>query len=109
MTALDLKTRETSEGASLDADSFTSYSLNFEDVILHRLFPVNRTGFYVDVGAGIRVLRTTRFRSISGAGAASTSSRITAFMPRSWKRGLGTLISGLCYRIVLEPLSPTTN
>jgi FkbM family methyltransferase len=52
MTASDLKTRETSEGASFGPDSFTSYSLNFEDVILHRLFPVNPTGFYVDVGAG---------------------------------------------------------
>lgn len=48
----DLKTQETSEGASLDSDSFTSYSLNFEDVILHRLFPITQTGFYVDVGAG---------------------------------------------------------
>jgi len=32
--------------------SFTSYSLNYEDVILHRLFPQRRYGFYVDVGAG---------------------------------------------------------
>ena len=47
-----LKTQEISEGASLGKDSFTSYSLNFEDVILHRLFPVSQTGFYVDVGAG---------------------------------------------------------
>jgi FkbM family methyltransferase len=52
MTPSNLKTRKTSERASLDTDSFTSYSLNFEDVILHRLFPVNQTGFYVDVGAG---------------------------------------------------------
>jgi FkbM family methyltransferase len=52
MTASDHKTQETSEGISVGADSFISYSLNFEDVILHRLFPVNQTGFYVDVGAG---------------------------------------------------------
>jgi FkbM family methyltransferase len=52
MTASKLKTWETSPGASRDEDPFISYSLNFEDVILHRLFPVNRTGFYVDVGAG---------------------------------------------------------
>jgi FkbM family methyltransferase len=32
--------------------SFTSYSLNFEDVILNRLFPQQQDGFYVDVGAG---------------------------------------------------------
>ncbi|MDP9094990.1 MAG: FkbM family methyltransferase [Pseudomonadota bacterium] len=31
---------------------FTSYSLNFEDVILNRLFPTHESGFYVDVGAG---------------------------------------------------------
>ena len=33
-------------------DSFVSYSLNFEDVILHRLFSDGQIGFYVDVGAG---------------------------------------------------------
>lgn len=32
--------------------SFTSYSRNCEDVILHRLFPREYIGFYVDVGAG---------------------------------------------------------
>jgi FkbM family methyltransferase len=52
MTASDHKTQETSQGTSVSADSFISYSLNFEDVILHRLFPINQTGFYVDVGAG---------------------------------------------------------
>jgi FkbM family methyltransferase len=52
MTASDLKTLETTQGASWDGDPFISYSLNFEDVILHRLFPFNRTGYYVDVGAG---------------------------------------------------------
>jgi FkbM family methyltransferase len=52
MTTSDLKTREKSDGASLSEHAFTSYSLNFEDVILHRLFPVSPTGFYVDVGAG---------------------------------------------------------
>jgi len=31
---------------------FTSYSLNFEDVILNRIFPTKTHGFYVDVGAG---------------------------------------------------------
>ena len=31
---------------------FTSYSLNFEDVILHRAFAGQERGFYVDVGAG---------------------------------------------------------
>lgn len=31
---------------------FTSYSMNFEDVILHRLFAGKAIGFYVDVGAG---------------------------------------------------------
>ena len=31
---------------------FTSYSLNFEDVILHRAFAGWERGFYVDVGAG---------------------------------------------------------
>ena len=31
---------------------FTSYSLNFEDVILHRVFAGRERGFYVDVGAG---------------------------------------------------------
>jgi hypothetical protein len=35
-----------------DKDSFVSYSLNFEDVILRRLFADGQTGFYVDVGAG---------------------------------------------------------
>jgi FkbM family methyltransferase len=52
MTVSDLKTRETSQRTYLDGDLFTSYSLNFEEVILHRLFPVEQTGFYVDVGAG---------------------------------------------------------
>ena len=52
MMLSELKTRETGEGVSSDANSFVSYSLNFEDVILHRLFPVTQTGFYVDVGAG---------------------------------------------------------
>lgn len=33
-------------------ERFTSYSLNFEDVILHRLFAHRAPGFYVDVGAG---------------------------------------------------------
>jgi FkbM family methyltransferase len=35
-----------------EKDRFVSYSLNFEDVILHRLFSGSQTGFYVDVGAG---------------------------------------------------------
>src|SRR5262245_52887674 len=52
MMVSDIKKREAGKGESLDADPFTSYSLNFEDVVLHRLLPVNRTGFYVDVGAG---------------------------------------------------------
>jgi FkbM family methyltransferase len=34
------------------SELFTSYSANFEDVILHRLFPDRRDGFYVDIGAG---------------------------------------------------------
>ena len=33
-------------------EAFTSYSLNFEDVILHRAFAGQERGFYVDVGAG---------------------------------------------------------
>ena len=31
---------------------FESNSINFEDVMLNRLFPTQRRGFYVDVGAG---------------------------------------------------------
>jgi FkbM family methyltransferase len=51
MTLSDTKAREeTSDPAA--AASFTSYSLNCEDVILNRLFPQQRHGFYVDVGAG---------------------------------------------------------
>jgi FkbM family methyltransferase len=34
------------------SEPFTSYSANFEDVILRRLFPDRRDGFYVDIGAG---------------------------------------------------------
>ena len=52
MTEFDAGKQETSEDASLDQGSFISFSLNFEDVILHRLFPDSQTGFYVDVGAG---------------------------------------------------------
>src|ERR1700730_17659307 len=52
MTTSGLKTRQTSERASLDADLFTSDSLNFADLVLRRLFPVNQMGFYVDIGAG---------------------------------------------------------
>jgi FkbM family methyltransferase len=52
MTPPDLKTRKTREHAAPDGEPFVSYSLNFEDVILHRLFPVTDNGFYVDVGAG---------------------------------------------------------
>jgi FkbM family methyltransferase len=40
---------ETSPGAN--PDYFVSYSLNFEDVILHRIFGRMTNGFYVDVGA----------------------------------------------------------
>src|SRR6516225_4632464 len=35
-----------------DREPFVSYSLNFEDVIINRLFPTTQDGFYVDVGAG---------------------------------------------------------
>src|SRR6516165_11674567 len=35
-----------------DKEPFVSYSLNFEDVILHRLFSGIEKGFYIDVGAG---------------------------------------------------------
>jgi FkbM family methyltransferase len=52
MTTTGLNTRQTTERASLDGDLFTSDSLNFADLVLRRLFPVNQTGFYVDVGAG---------------------------------------------------------
>ena len=31
--------------------SFVSYAQNFEDVLLHRVFGGQETGFYVDVGA----------------------------------------------------------
>src|SRR5271165_325827 len=40
------------KGFSFDDSPFVSYSLNFEDVILHRLFAGIQSGFYVDVGAG---------------------------------------------------------
>ncbi len=39
-------------GPAASERPFTSYSLNFEDVILNRLFRQQRSGFYVDVGAG---------------------------------------------------------
>jgi FkbM family methyltransferase len=38
--------------APYEREVFTSYSLNFEDVILHRLLAGCKSGFYVDVGAG---------------------------------------------------------
>lgn len=45
------------KGQQLTADwvaraPITSYSANFEDVILHRIFAGRSSGFYVDVGAG---------------------------------------------------------
>ena len=49
MTASDAKIERAS---SLNGETFISYSRNFEDVILNRLFPIHKTGFYVDVGAG---------------------------------------------------------
>jgi FkbM family methyltransferase len=52
MTTSELKSQGTSKRPLLDSGPFTSYSLNFEDVILHRLFPGTENGFYVDVGAG---------------------------------------------------------
>jgi FkbM family methyltransferase len=52
MTTSELKSQGTNNRTLLDAGPFTSYSLNFEDVILHRLFPGAESGFYVDVGAG---------------------------------------------------------
>jgi FkbM family methyltransferase len=52
MTTSELKCQRTSNRAPLDNGPFSSYSLNFEDVIFHRLFPVIENGFYVDVGAG---------------------------------------------------------
>jgi FkbM family methyltransferase len=52
MTTSELKSQRTSKRTLLDSGPFTSYSLNFEDVILHRLFPGTENGFYVDVGAG---------------------------------------------------------
>jgi FkbM family methyltransferase len=52
MRRSELKAHETSVAASPDAGWFTSYSLNFEDVILHRLFSSTLIGLYVDVGAG---------------------------------------------------------
>ena len=52
MTTSELKSQGTSKRTLLDSGPFTSYSLNFEDVILHRLFPGTENGFYVDVGAG---------------------------------------------------------
>ena len=95
MTESDAGKQETSEDASLSQDSFISYSLNFEDVILHRLFPVSQTGFYVDVGAGHPRFENDMYRALSdGAGTALISSRITAFTPNSCRRGLGTLIFG---------------
>ena len=47
---MSLSNRETLVAGTSRA--FTSYSLNFEDIILHRLFPTQQRGFYVDVGAG---------------------------------------------------------
>ena len=46
-------TQQTPEGTSakIGPDYFVSYSLNFEDVILHRIFGRMPSGFYVDVGA----------------------------------------------------------
>jgi FkbM family methyltransferase len=52
MMTTELKSQGTSNRTLLDTGPFTSYSLNFEDVILHRLFPGTENGFYVDVGAG---------------------------------------------------------
>jgi FkbM family methyltransferase len=52
MTTSELKSQGINNRALLDVGPFTSYSLNFEDVILHRLYPGKETGFYVDVGAG---------------------------------------------------------
>jgi FkbM family methyltransferase len=52
VTTSALKRQETSNRKLLNSGSFTSYSLNFEDVILHRLFPGTENGIYVDVGAG---------------------------------------------------------
>ena len=50
MSSSDTTARETSTPVA--RTSYTSYSLNYEDVILHRLFPQRQHGFYVDVGAG---------------------------------------------------------
>ena len=38
--------------AAEPSPAFTSHSLNYEDVILNRLFATQECGFYVDVGAG---------------------------------------------------------
>jgi FkbM family methyltransferase len=40
------------ESPETNKEPFVSYSLNFEDVVLHRLFSRKQIGFYVDVGAG---------------------------------------------------------
>ena len=83
MMITNLKTPEISECASFGPDSFTSYSLNFEDVILHRLFPVNQTGFYVDAGAGHPRFENDTFSLYQrGWRGINISSQITTFMPR---------------------------
>lgn len=45
------KQTPTETAPEADRDYFVSYSLNFEDVILHRIFGRMPIGFYVDVGA----------------------------------------------------------
>lgn len=40
-----------SMASSRHAETFISYSANFEDVILHRIFANRAQGFYIDVGA----------------------------------------------------------
>src|ERR1700722_6821972 len=52
MTTSGLKTWQTSERASLVGDFFNSDSLNLAAPVLRALFPVNQTGFYIDIGAG---------------------------------------------------------
>lgn len=52
MNSIDAATPAPANVTAAEPAAFTSYSLNYEDVILHRLFPQQPRGFYVDVGAG---------------------------------------------------------
>ena len=66
-------------------EPFVSYSINFEDVILHRLFPSVQSGFYVDVGAGHPRLANDTF----------------SLYQKGW-RGINVEPNSECYRALVE-------